>query len=157
MLKNINITFTLAIAFFLGFVYFALLSDSGYIQRQKLEKKLSLLNLEIERLENKNNHLRSKKIKLKNDKIALEMEARKYYLLRKNARIIKFKEPANDSKESDELLLASRFMDLQLTKSQLSVYRLPEIATLRVFYIIVSIFIFIGVLFKFNSSSSENI
>lgn len=153
MLKNLQITFTLAIAFFLGCVYFTLLSDSGYIERRKLEKKLSKIKLEVERFENENTYLQEKKIKLKNDDVALATESRKYYFLNKNARVIKFKDDKIEEPENEDLLLASRFMNFQQTKSQFNVYRVPDIKTLRTFYTIVSVFICIGVFLRFRNFS----
>ncbi|MCB1192144.1 MAG: septum formation initiator family protein [Leptospiraceae bacterium] len=152
MLKNLQFTFTLTIAFFLGCIYFALLSDSGYMERRKLEKKLSKIKLEVERFENENTYLQAKKIKLKNDDVALAIESRKYYFLNENARVIKFKDEKAEEPENDDLLLASRLINhLPQSKSQLNVYRIPDIKTLRAFYAIVSAFICIGVFLRFRN------
>jgi len=76
----------------IGLVYFIFLSHSGLLEQKYLNSRISSLRLDIERLEVENHNLKEKFRIIKDDSVALEMEARKFYLLSENAHVIKFME-----------------------------------------------------------------
>ena len=84
----------------IGLVYFIFLSHSGMLEQKFLESRINNIKLDIERLEVENRNLKEKYRIIKDDNVALEMEARKFYLLSENAYVIKFKESTVQQKET---------------------------------------------------------
>lgn len=121
-------------------LYFALLSKTGYIERERLEKKFLNLQAEVDKLSLENKALANKEFRLQNGEIAIETEGRKYYLLSEKAKILKFVEP---SKEKKKLLLAAYIPNNKATVETST----PPIEILRVFFLSFSVFLSIGVFF----------
>ncbi|MCE9499947.1 MAG: septum formation initiator family protein [Leptospira sp.] len=134
------------LTFLMSGVYFCLLSRSGILEKSDLEARLRVLKLDVERLENENASLEAKHKLLKNDDVALAMEARKYYLLSENANVLKFRETAG--KPSAETVLASRFTNISPFKVKQIKSPVPPMSIFRFFYITAGIFICIGVFIK---------
>lgn len=142
-LKRLQIVSSLI--FILGLVYFSLLSTSGILVRMEMKEKLESLKIEIEKIEAENQTLEAKRKLLKNEKFAVQMEARKHYLLSKNSNILKFKEAAN--KKSEDFLLASR-ENLPSLKNKSSKNHIPPIYIFRFFFVVCAVSLSIGVFIK---------
>jgi len=133
------------LVFILGLVYFCLLSTSGVIVRAGMKEKLDALKMEVEKIEAENQNLEARRKLLKNEKFAVQMEARKHYLLSKNSNILKFREASN--KKSEEFLLASR-ANIPSFKNKTSKNHIPPINIFRFFYVVCAISLCIGVFIK---------
>lgn len=130
-----------------GLLYIALLGNAGLLERNIMENRLKSLRMEVEKLDNENQNLEAKKRLLKDDSLAMEREARKYFILSENAKIIKFKE--NVKEESNERLFASELPTNQFKKRQ-GTENLPPLGVLKAFYFIAASAIIIGVFIKLN-------
>ncbi|WP_208744080.1 FtsB family cell division protein [Leptospira andrefontaineae] len=135
--------------FLSGMFYFTVLGESGLVVRSTLETSLSSLRLDVERLEYENRQLEERQKLLRDDKVALEKEARKYYLLSENAQIIKFREP--EPKAENRPVLASRLIALRADRDM----PVPPIQLLRFFYVSFVAFVFIGVFRKLRRKKLE--
>ncbi|MDX1958084.1 MAG: septum formation initiator family protein [Leptospiraceae bacterium] len=91
MKRKFRLTQFFLLALLFSFFYFAILGKSGVLERIYLEEKLKLITEEVERLETENHNLEHRQKALQSEEAKLG-EARKYYLLDENAKIIKFKE-----------------------------------------------------------------
>jgi cell division protein FtsB len=145
MLNTSQITSAISLGFTFWILYFTLLGNAGIFERNNLEAKLNNLKDEVERLENENKHLETRQNLLKNDDKALASEARKYYLLAENSRVIKFKESIET--EGDEKIASTSLPVIQ-SKNKTFKNNARTIYVLKIFYIIVTSSIVIGVLFK---------
>ncbi|PJZ68385.1 septum formation initiator [Leptospira perolatii] len=137
------------LVFFASLFYFLILGESGLVVRSQMEKSLSELRLDVERLEYENRQLEERQKLLLDDKIALEREARKYYLLSESAHIIKFREP--EPRSEIKPVLASRLIALKAGKD----LPVPPIQLLRFFYVSFVAFLFIGVFRKLRRKKLE--
>ncbi|MFQ3856492.1 septum formation initiator family protein [Leptospira kirschneri] len=135
--------------FFSGLFYFIVLGESGIVVRSQLEESLASLQLDIERLSYENRQLEEKQKILKNDQVALEREARRFYLLSENAHIVKFRETENRSELKP--VLASRLNAFRPGKQ----FPVPPIHFIRIFYAIFSSFICIGVFIKMRKKKLD--
>ena len=128
-------------------LYSAVLGSNGLLERRILESRLNTLREEVERLETENMNLEAKKKFLRDDETALAKEARKYYLLSEDAKIIKFKETV--SNESNDRLFASGLPASHFKKKDTK-DQLPPVDMLKFFYIVGAGAILIGVFMKFR-------
>ena len=128
-------------------LYSAVLGSNGLLERRILESRLNTLREEVERLETENMNLEAKKKFLRDDETALAKEARKYYLLSEDAKIIKFKETV--SNESNDRLFASGLPASHFKKKDTK-DQLPPVDMLKFFYIVGAGAILIGVFMKFK-------
>ena len=128
-------------------LYSAVLGSNGLLERRILESRLNTLREEVERLETENMNLEAKKKFLRDDETALAKEARKYYLLSEDAKIIKFKETV--SNESNDRLFASGLTASHFKKKDTK-DQLPPVDMLKFFYIVGAGAILIGVFMKFR-------
>ena len=128
-------------------LYSAVLGSNGLLERRILESRLNTLREEVERLETENMNLEAKKKFPRDDETALAKEARKYYLLSEDAKIIKFKETV--SNESNDRLFASGLPASHFKKKDTK-DQLPPVDMLKFFYIVGAGAILIGVFMKFR-------
>ncbi|MCG6144616.1 septum formation initiator family protein [Leptospira bandrabouensis] len=134
---------SLLVTYICAGLYLGLLSESGIAERMRLEKELSNLNAEVERLVVENQGLEEKERRLKNDVYALEQEARKYYLLSETAHVLKFEETHSPGKEKPKVIPTN------LRTAGLSgEWKEPPLFLLRFFFISFSVFLVLGVYFK---------
>ncbi|WP_167884825.1 FtsB family cell division protein [Leptospira fluminis] len=139
----------LGLVFLSGLFYFTILGESGLVVRSTLETNLSELHLDVERLEYENRQLEERQKLLRDDKVALEREARRYYLLSENAHIIKFKEA--EPRSENRPVLASRLIALRAGKD----LPVPPIQLIRFFYVSFVAFVCIGVFRKLRKKKLE--
>ncbi|PJZ54901.1 septum formation initiator family protein [Leptospira adleri] len=135
--------------FLSGLFYFIVLGESGIVVRSQLEESLASLQLDVERLSYENRQLEEKQRILKNDQVALEREARRFYLLSENAQIIKFRETENVSELKP--VLASRLNAFRPGKQ----FPVPPIQFIRIFYAIFASFTCIGVFIKMRKKKLD--
>lgn len=135
--------------FLAGLFYFIVLGESGIVVRSQLEESLASLQLDVERLAYENRQLEEKQKILKNDQVALEREARRFYLLSENAHIVKFRETENSSELKP--VLASRLNAFRPGKQ----FPVPPIHFIRIFYAIFASFTCIGVFIKMRKKKLD--
>ena len=152
MYKNSQYVLFSLLFFALSSIYFLFFSDSGILERARLQTKIKKLELDIERLEIENSNLQTKQKKLLTDEKVLSMEARKFYLLSKDARIIKYADSNNDDNGSNSGLFASQLPNESSYNKKLSQHLEPPKMVLKLFYIITSIFLGVGFYLKFNKN-----
>jgi hypothetical protein len=129
-------------------LYFALLGNSGVIERKSLEQRLENLKAEVERLETENRFLTERQRLLANDEKALASEARKFYLLSENAKVLKFRE-LKEVDSGNSALYASGIPSNSPVKLK-SENQIPPIKILRVIYFLTAASILIGAFFKWK-------
>lgn len=147
MLNKNQISISVGLISLFSILYSAVLGSNGILERRTLENRLTILKEEVERLETENMNLEAKRKFLRDDEAALSREARKYYLLSEDAKVIKFKEEI--STESSERLFASGLPSSHLKKKSTK-ENLPPVNMLKFFYIIGAGAILIGVFMKFK-------
>jgi len=128
-------------------IYSVLLGANGIIERRTLEKRLNILREEVERLETENMNLEAKRKILREDENALAREARRYYLLSEDSKVLKFKEAVTN--ESSDRLFASGLPAANVKKKETK-EDLPPLNMLKFFYIVGAGSILIGVFMKFK-------
>jgi cell division protein FtsB len=147
MLNKNQISISVGLISLFSILYSAVLGSNGILERRMLENRLNILREEVERLETENMNLEAKRKFLRDDEAALAREARKYYLLSEDAKVIKFKEEI--SAESNDRLFASGLPSSHLKKKNAK-ENLPPVNMLKFFYIIGAGAILIGVFMKFK-------
>ncbi|NCN09804.1 MAG: septum formation initiator family protein [Leptospira sp.] len=132
--------------------YQILLGEKGYFERRQLKLELAKVQFEVDRLEEEKKNLLERKKMSSVDSILLEKEARRYYFLRKDSQILKFKEQdgsnLREEKEPQELWN-------QIKESRLEKGKIPPLDVLRVFHISFSLFLCIGVFWKLRPKRME--
>jgi phage repressor protein C with HTH and peptisase S24 domain len=117
-----------------------------------LKLELAKVQFEVDRLEEEKKNLLERKKMSSVDSILLEKEARRYYFLRKDSQILKFKEQdgsnLREEKEPQELWN-------QIKESRLEKGKIPPLDVLRVFHISFSLFLCIGVFWKLRPKRME--
>ncbi len=143
-------TFTIILISYLS--YQILLGDKGYFERRQLSLELEKIQFEVDRLEEEKNNLLERQKMSSVDSILLEKEARRYYFLRKDSQILKFKEEDGSNlpveKETQELWN-------QIKESRFQNGKIPPLDVLRVFHISFSLFLCIGVFWKLRPKRME--
>ncbi|MBP9888123.1 MAG: septum formation initiator family protein [Leptospiraceae bacterium] len=147
MLNRNQISISIGLILFFSILYSVILGSNGILERRTLENRLNTLREDVDRLETENMNLEAKKKFLKDDETALAREARKYYLLSEDSKVIKFKETV--SNESNDRLFASGLPASHFKKKDTK-ESLPPVNMLKFFYIIGAGAILIGVFMKFK-------
>ncbi|HRG46710.1 MAG TPA: septum formation initiator family protein [Leptospiraceae bacterium] len=147
MLNKNQISVSIGLVSVFCILYSAVLGSNGILERRTLENRLNTLREEVERLETENMNLEAKKKFLRDDETALAREARKYYLLSEDSKVIKFKETI--SNESNDRLFASGLPNSHLKKKDTKEH-LPPVNMLKFFYIVGAGAVLIGVFMKFK-------
>ncbi len=132
--------------------YHLLLGEKGYFERKKLYLELEKIQFEVEQLDEENKNLLVRKKMRSNDSVLLEKEASKYYFLRKDSQILKFKDEdgSNPLEEANDQDLWNRILESRMESG-----RIPPLEVLRVFHISFSIFLCIGVFWKLRIQKME--
>ncbi len=133
----------LALLFFAFYELF--LSKTGYLERQEWKRKLEEAHWELERLREENKNLLERKKRSLDELTILENEAKKYYFVHSELKILKFSEPEALKTFSDR-----RMQWLNWNEEMGKEDRLAPLEVLRVFHISFSFFVILAVFFHLS-------